>query len=879
MKLKHLICLTVLAVSSLIPSGISKAATYNIQENIHFEKSFYSNGHSVSIVDSYIEGLSKVENPTGFGCFSDYTWYTDGTNYFQLVVADGQYRVVNVCHVLNQKDFASTYEESLNAESPLVGDVTLKFADGRKLYKYETVANLDYLKSSRAQRDLMLKGYDNTFNTNKDFVVLNAANIFTSDYQQGDVYKAISPTSYWYLISANYQGGQQLFGRCVMQEEILEEASVPKTRGAASEMQIGSRTVLYTSCNETENFLKFEDKDGIRQVILPQFTPMFLFSSQQNFDMTVMDKSTYAFVNSQIASNNFQADGEIDSILRSSISNGFNSLGTDKSFQRFVVIENAPSFVHDFFVNGQSLLESSKIRDFATGRFILESPFNTISAPMGDVRVGLGSNGEVTIPAFIDSSVVTDGNRLIFKKYYKGNAITYATVEASFKEGYQFQEWCSSKDLAADSALTGEKDLTALSYEIYPWFVLDTEVEIDNLTYHIENKTRNSMSGSGVSGTVIASNDSVYTGDIEIPTSVAFNDEEVTVGSIDKDAFKNSTITSITLPDTISFVEDGTFTNLPTLKKVYVDSPVLRLANAFDKSIDLYTYYTYSAYKHYKDDEYTGNARAYSDVIQFNCNGGEIDESDLSQFVARQDGEYVYFLKSFYTLPIPIKEGSVFVGWFDNPECEGTPLRNITSRTEYTLQDNCFPLYAKWHVVSVPVQTDNIPEIDYDELNQKNQTDVEKEADIQQKAEEAAQKTLTETEARALADKQAQQKKDAEEKNAQEQAKLEESSQNESLEAYTSPIVKIRSAKSKSRKITVKFSCPVKVNGYEIQSSTSAKFKKKQTKSLTTASKTGTFKKMKKGKKYYVRVRAYVLDNDGQKVYGEWSDVKKVVVK
>ena len=62
-----------------------------------------------------------------------------------------------------------------------------------------------------------------------------------------------------------------------------------------------------------------------------------------------------------------------------------------------------------------------------------------------------------------------------------------------------------------------------------------------------------------------------------------------------------------------------------------------------------------------------------------------------------------------------------------------------------------------------------------------------------------------------------------------------------------------------------------------MQYSTNKKFKKAKTK---TAKKTNlTIKKLKKKKTYYVRVRAYTLDASGKKVPGQWSAVKKVVIK
>ena len=40
-----------------------------------------------------------------------------------------------------------------------------------------------------------------------------------------------------------------------------------------------------------------------------------------------------------------------------------------------------------------------------------------------------------------------------------------------------------------------------------------------------------------------------------------------------------------------------------------------------------------------------------------------------------------------------------------------------------------------------------------------------------------------------------------------------------------------------------------------------------------------TITKLKKGKTYYVKVRAYTKDSKGKKVYGKYSNVKKVKIQ
>ena len=75
------------------------------------------------------------------------------------------------------------------------------------------------------------------------------------------------------------------------------------------------------------------------------------------------------------------------------------------------------------------------------------------------------------------------------------------------------------------------------------------------------------------------------------------------------------------------------------------------------------------------------------------------------------------------------------------------------------------------------------------------------------------------------------------------------------------------------------------VTGYQIQYSTSKAFTKKTTKTLTVKkNKTtaATLKKLKGGKKYYVKIRTYkTVKRNGKmvKIYSDWSKVKSVKVK
>ena len=89
-------------------------------------------------------------------------------------------------------------------------------------------------------------------------------------------------------------------------------------------------------------------------------------------------------------------------------------------------------------------------------------------------------------------------------------------------------------------------------------------------------------------------------------------------------------------------------------------------------------------------------------------------------------------------------------------------------------------------------------------------------------------------------------------------------------------ISSVKNASSKS--ITVKWKKVSGVTGYQIQYSTKSDFSSKKTvtvkKDSTTSKK---IKSLKKGKKYYVRVRSYTTVN-GTKCYSEWSDKKAVKI-
>ena len=93
--------------------------------------------------------------------------------------------------------------------------------------------------------------------------------------------------------------------------------------------------------------------------------------------------------------------------------------------------------------------------------------------------------------------------------------------------------------------------------------------------------------------------------------------------------------------------------------------------------------------------------------------------------------------------------------------------------------------------------------------------------------------------------------------------------------------IKVRPAKpkvkslstGKNRKLTVKWAKDKRATGYQVQISTSKNFKK-NVKKQNTAKTAYTFKKLKAGSKYYVRLRSYKKSGKNT-LYSVWSNIKK----
>ena len=97
----------------------------------------------------------------------------------------------------------------------------------------------------------------------------------------------------------------------------------------------------------------------------------------------------------------------------------------------------------------------------------------------------------------------------------------------------------------------------------------------------------------------------------------------------------------------------------------------------------------------------------------------------------------------------------------------------------------------------------------------------------------------------------------------------------EKYTALTKPSISL--SKPAAGKIAVKMSKVSGRIGYQVMYSTKSSFKNAKTINTTALKK--TISKLKKGKRYYVKARAYMIYGCGYKSYSAWSNVKTVVTK
>ncbi len=105
-----------------------------------------------------------------------------------------------------------------------------------------------------------------------------------------------------------------------------------------------------------------------------------------------------------------------------------------------------------------------------------------------------------------------------------------------------------------------------------------------------------------------------------------------------------------------------------------------------------------------------------------------------------------------------------------------------------------------------------------------------------------------------------------------------ESGKNKTKVSKPAKVTGLSVKNKKSKQLVIKWKKQKKADGYQIQTALKKNFKKGK-KSKTAYKNQLIWKGLKKGKKYYVRVRAYTYDADYHKKYGTWSAVKEIKIK
>lgn len=208
---------------------------------------------------------------------------------------------------------------------------------------------------------------------------------------------------------------------------------------------------------------------------------------------------------------------------------------------------------------------------------------------------------------------------------------------------------------------------------------------------------------------------------------------------------------------------------------------------------------------------------------------------DLQGGSAMGDRQIFHYGETIGSMPIPTKAGYKFIGWFD----AASGGKQYTGK-EVLNQEKDLQLYAHY---------EKLPEISTEEPDKNIQDGI---SEVKPNEDVA---------------------KELEEREAAEAAKRPESiSQTIKLDQ-----VKITSLKNvKRKKVMLSYAKVDGATSYQIKFSPNRKLtvKKKVCKGTSK-----TFRKLRKGVKYYAQVRAICEYDDGTTVYGKWSKVKSIRIK
>lgn len=438
-----------------------------------------------------------------------------------------------------------------------------------------------------------------------------------------------------------------------------------------------------------------------------------------------------------------------------------------------------------------------------------------------------------------DTGGLSQGN--VLQPGYFTGMITYHTNGGTLVKGEETQEYVRGKEYMPGKV--SRKDYVFDGWYYDAGFREDKKVPVDaNGNYYLSGAVTQGadcqiyakwsyhvvLKQNGITyqitpqrlAVVIANENAV---EAVIPAHVIYGGQQYPVTGIAPDAFANSSIVSVRISKMMNEIADHAFVTCANLKEVYVDSMTLRLGNAFDKDVNLVAYAASEAYRQYETDGYTGQKQAYSSHITYVLNGGTNAEANPES----------YEWKSNLVLEPAKKEGCRFDGWYTDSGFQTEAL--VDHICEDTYAD--IVLYAKF-------------------------TSIRTEGEM---AGTGTNETVTGTESSSV--KSDRNSSDGKQATAEQGETLQRTS------SIAKPWIKKLQIRVTKKKVKLTFRSE-NTTGYCIEYARNKKLKKRNT--IYVGKDTYTFSKWKKGKDYYLRVRPYNYDSNGNMLYGEWSRVYKL---
>ena len=448
-----------------------------------------------------------------------------------------------------------------------------------------------------------------------------------------------------------------------------------------------------------------------------------------------------------------------------------------------------------------------------------------------DVTVLTRAEGErrVTVePGYVTGEVTYELNGGRMKKgqdidqYILGKPYV---LESPEKKDYRFLGWYYRKDLSQEDILQQneeqqyyltEKDVAQKTLTIYAKWQFDVKVKRNGVQYQLMPDG---------TAQVIGCDDSA---DISIMEEVTYGGKKYPVTRILKGAYAKDSICRLEIPKSIYEIEPGAFLECAKLQDVYVKALELSIAGCFPSDVTLHAYGTSKAYQEYENVGYNGEKNAYASKIVYVLNGGE-NSADNSE---------TYIWKSNLVLQPAAKKNARFDGWYmDSAFQENSRIESIC---EDVYQDVI--LYAKF----IPVTGDAAPndEVIVPVVNERETSSERTEQIIQIPAIDVAKDTQTTVTRQS---------------------------------AITKPrITEVRFRIKKNRKVKMSVTSDM-AQGYCMEYATNKKLKHRNT--IYISKDKYTFSNWKKGKTYYIRIRAYRRDQNNKRIYSDWTKVYSLVMK